>query len=168
MAAVTLQMIPSFYTIYSKNSLFISANTYEKYFVSKEYCIAGHVDKMCFLPNCRYHIILIGNIKELLQKLDASATTNRWTACIHFSSTASVAKLFSSADNSLLICRGRFFSTSKTEVWTECPASRRRDFWEKFQKTLSSFQKTNSTQTIRSVFADRIEQVKGLNLNQNW
>ena len=52
MAAVTLQMIPSFYTNFSKNSLFTSANTYEKFFVSKKYCIARHDDKMCFLPNC--------------------------------------------------------------------------------------------------------------------
>ena len=71
MAAVMLQVIPSFNINYPKKSLFISANTYEKFIVSKEYCIARHDDKMCFLPNCRYHIILIGNIKELLQKLDA-------------------------------------------------------------------------------------------------
>ena len=32
MAAVMLQVIPSFYTNYSKNSLFISAHTYEKFF----------------------------------------------------------------------------------------------------------------------------------------
>ena len=83
MAAVMLQMIPSFYTNYSKNSLFISANTYEKYFVSKEYCIAGHVDKMCFLPNCRYHIILIGNIKELLQKLDAFCFNYQQVDCLY-------------------------------------------------------------------------------------
>ena len=66
MAAVMLQVIPSFYTENSKNSLFISANTFEKYFVSKKYCIAHHDDKMCFLPNCRYHIILIGNKQEVL------------------------------------------------------------------------------------------------------
>ena len=70
MAVVMLQVIPSFYTNYSKNSLFDSADTYEK-FVSKEYCIALHDDKMCFLPNCRYHIFVLGNIKELLKKLDA-------------------------------------------------------------------------------------------------
>ena len=46
MAAVMLQVIPSFYKIYSKNSLFISANTYEKYIVCKEYCIAHHDDKV--------------------------------------------------------------------------------------------------------------------------
>ena len=71
MAAVMLQVIPRFYTNYSKNSLFISANTYQKSIVSKEYCIVRHDDKMFFLPNCRYHINLIGNIKMLLQKPDA-------------------------------------------------------------------------------------------------
>ena len=59
------------YTKFSNNSLFISANTYENYIVSKEYCIGCHDDKMCFLPNCRYHIILIDTIEDLLQKLDA-------------------------------------------------------------------------------------------------
>ena len=60
-----------FYANYSKNSLLISANTYEKNIVCKEYCIVCNDDKMCFLPIFRFHIILIGNIKELLQKMDA-------------------------------------------------------------------------------------------------
>ena len=72
MAAVMLPAFPSFYTKnIHKNNLLISANTYENYIVSREYCIARHDDKMCFLPTCRYQIILIGNIGELLQKLDA-------------------------------------------------------------------------------------------------
>ena len=62
MAAVMLQVVPSFYTKYSKNSLLISAITYEIYIVSKDYCIARHGDKLCFLLNRRYHISLIGNI----------------------------------------------------------------------------------------------------------
>ena len=37
MAAVVLQGIPGFYTKYSKIFVFFSANTYEKYIVSKEY-----------------------------------------------------------------------------------------------------------------------------------
>ena len=82
MAAVMLQMIPSFYTIYSKNSFFISANTYEKIILSKEYCIARHDDKMCFLPNRRYHIILIGNIKEMVQKLDAFCFNYQHVDCL--------------------------------------------------------------------------------------
>ena len=90
------------------------------------------------------------------------STTNTWTACIHFSSTASVAKLSSRVDNSLIICRGQFISTSKTEEWTECPASRKKRFLRKKYKKhlLSSYQKTKSRQTSGSVFTDRIEKVK--------
>ena len=83
MAAVMLQVIPSFYTNCSKNSLFISANTYENFIVVKEYCIAHHDDKMCFLPKCRYHIILIGYIKELLQKLDAFCSNYEHRDCLY-------------------------------------------------------------------------------------
>ena len=50
---------------------FFSTNTYEKYNVSKEYCIARHDDKMCFSTNCRYNIRLKRDLKELLQKSDA-------------------------------------------------------------------------------------------------
>ena len=67
-----LQVIPSFFTDYSKKDLFISAITYEKYIVSKEYCIACRDNKICFLPKYRHHIIiLIGGIKKLLKNLDA-------------------------------------------------------------------------------------------------
>ena len=82
MAAVLLQVIPRVYTNSSKKNLFISANTYEKYIVSKEYCIACHGDKMCFLPTRRYHIILTGNIKELLPKLDTLCFTYQHVDCL--------------------------------------------------------------------------------------
>ena len=83
MAAVMLQVISSFYTSYSKNRLFVSANTYEKYIVCKEYCVARHDDKMCFLPNCRYHIFLIGNIKDLLQKLGSFHFNYQHVDCLY-------------------------------------------------------------------------------------
>ena len=83
MAAVMLQVIPSFYRNYSRTSLFISAQTYEKYIVTKEYCIARHDDKKCFLPKCRYHIMLIGNIRELLQKLDAFCFNYQHVDCLY-------------------------------------------------------------------------------------
>ena len=51
-----------------KQSLF-STNTDAKCPASKKNCIARHDDKMCFLPNCRKHSILIGDIKELLRCL---------------------------------------------------------------------------------------------------
>ncbi len=116
----------SFYTTYSKNSLFISANTYEKFIVSKEYCIARHDDTMCFLPNCRYHIILIGNIKYLQQKMDAFCCNYQHVDCLY--------TLFKYRSNGKIVIKsGQLFDNLqkavhfKTEEWTECPASRRRD-----------------------------------------
>ena len=78
-----LQVTPSFYKIYSKNSLFISANTYEKNIVSNECCIACHDEKMCLLPNCRYETILIGNSKELLDKSDALCFNCQHVDCLY-------------------------------------------------------------------------------------
>ena len=80
---MTQQSDGSFYAKYSKNRLFISATPYEKSFVSKEYCIARHNDKMCFLPNCSYHIMLIGHIKQLLQKLDAFCFHYQHLHCLY-------------------------------------------------------------------------------------
>ena len=128
MAAVMLQVIPSFYTNFSKNSLFIYANTYEKYIVSKQYCIARHDDKMCFLPNCRYHIILIGNIKQLLQKLDAFCFNYQHVNCLY--------TLFKYRFNGKIVIKsGQLFDRLQRAVhfnqqnkeWKECPASRKRD-----------------------------------------
>ena len=78
-----LQVIPSFYTKHSKNSFFVSTNTYEKHIVSTEYCIARHDDKIRILTNCRYHIIPIGKTKELLQKLDAICFNDHYVDCLY-------------------------------------------------------------------------------------
>ena len=56
-----------FSAIYSRNRLKISANTFERYILSKDYCIAHYDENMWFLPNCTFHV-LIGDIKEVLQK----------------------------------------------------------------------------------------------------
>ena len=75
MAAITLQTISSFYAKISEKSLFISANTYEKSIVCKDYCIAHHDDKTCSLTTCKYRIIPFGEIEELLHKLDTFCFT---------------------------------------------------------------------------------------------
>ena len=72
MAAIMLQTIPSFYAKISEESLFISATTFENYIVCKDDCIAHHNEKTCFLPTCKYHIVLLRNVQELLKKLDTS------------------------------------------------------------------------------------------------
>ena len=95
------------------------------------------------------------------------STTNTWTVCIHFSSTAWVAKILSRVEKSLIIWGGgQFISTSKTKDRTKqtnrMPSiAKKRLLRREYKKyLLSSSQKTKSTQTSGSVFADRIEQGK--------
>ena len=78
-----LHVIPSYHSKYSKHSHFIPANTKEIYLVSKKYCIAHDDDKMCFLLNWRYHIILLGDIKDLLQKLCAFCFNYQLVDCLY-------------------------------------------------------------------------------------
>ena len=158
-----LQVIPSFNSTHSKNSLFISPNSYEKYVVKKEYCFARHDDKMCLLPNCRYHIILISNIKELLQKLDAFCFNYQHVDCLY-----TLFKYLYSGQ--IVVKKGQFLENLQRTVHfnqQNCGVDRmpsiaeKRLLRKKYQKQLfSSFHKTKSTQTSRSVFADRIEEVK--------
>ena len=163
MAAVMLQVTPRFYTNYSKDSLFISAPTNEIYIVSKEYCIAHHDDKMCLLPNCRYHIILIGNIKDLLQKLDAFCFIYQHVDCL-----CTLFKYRFSGKN--VVKRGQLFDKLQRTVHfnqenrgvDRMPSiAKRRLLRKKYKKHLFiSFLNSKSTQTSGSVFADRIEHVK--------
>ena len=83
MAAIMLQTIPSFYPKISEESLFSSATTYEKYIVCKDYCIAHHNEKTCFLAACKYHIVLLANAQELLKKMDTFCFTDQHVDCLH-------------------------------------------------------------------------------------
>ena len=158
-----LQMIPSFCTNYSKKSPFISANSYKNYIVCKEYRNARHDDKMCFLPDCRYQFFLIGNIKELLQKLHAF--------CFNYQSVDCLYTLFKNrfSDKIVLKCGQIFdnlqravnFNQQRRGVDRMPSIANKRLLRKKYKKhLLSSFQKSKSTRTIGSVFSDRIEQVK--------
>ena len=163
MAAVMLQVIPSFYTNYSKDSLFISANTYEKFIVSKEYCIARHDDKMCFLPNSRYHIILKGNILELLLKLVAFCFNYQHVDCLYtFFKYRFIGKIVIKSGQAFdILHKAVHFNQQNTGVERKPSIAKKRLLRKKYKKNLlSSMQKTKSTQTSGSVFADRIEQVK--------
>ena len=82
MAAILLQSIPSFYAKISEKGLFISATTNEKYIVCKDYCIAHHNENTCFLPACKYHIVLLGNAQELLKTLDSFCFTYQHVDCL--------------------------------------------------------------------------------------
>ena len=82
-AAIMLQTIPSFYAKISEKSLFISATTYEKYIVCKDYCISYHDNKTCSLSVCIYHNILLGEIEDLLHKLDTFCFTYQHVDCVY-------------------------------------------------------------------------------------
>ena len=83
MAVVLLQVIPSFFINYPKNTILYSEKANEKYIVSKEYCSDHHNDKMCFLPNCRCQNTLIGDNKDLLQKMDGLCINYQHMNCLY-------------------------------------------------------------------------------------
>ena len=127
MAAIMLQTIPSFYAKISEKNLFISAKTYEKFIVCKDYCIDHHDDKTCPLPACKNHIILLGEIEELLHKLDTFCFTYQHVDCLYpCSSTYSAEKLLQRVETSLTMCREQSPLTKETEEWTKCRVLQKR------------------------------------------
>ena len=163
MAAIMLQTIPSFYVKISEKSLFFSATTYEKNIVCKDYCIAHHNKKTCFLPACKYHILLFGNVQELLKRLDTLCFTYQHVDCLYtlfkyrFSGKV-IAKSGQVFDN---VQRAVDFNQRNKGVDRMPSIAKKRLLRKKYKKLLfSSFQKTKSTQTGGSVFAERIEKVK--------
>ena len=158
-----LQTISSFYAKISEKCLFISATTFEKYIVCKDYCIAHHDNKTCFLPACKYHIILLGNVEELLKKLDTFCFTYQHVDCLY--------TVFKYRFSGKVIAKsGQVFDKVQRAVdWNHrnkgvdrMPSiAKKRLLRKKYKKHLfSSFQKTKTTQTSGSVFAERIEKVK--------
>ena len=118
---------------------------------------------MSFLPNCRYHIILIGNIKELLQKLDAF--------CFNYQYVDSLYTLFRYRFSGKLVVKsGQLFDNLLKAVQfndhnrgvDRMPSIDKKRLLRKNYKKhiLSSLQKTKSKQISGPIFADRIEQVK--------
>ena len=127
MAAIMLQSIPSFYRKISEKSLFISANSYEKFIVCKEYCIAHHNENTCFLPSCKYHVILLGNVEELLKKLDTFCFTYQHVDCLYtlFKYRFSE-KLLQRVVKCLITCNKQLTLIKETREWTECQALQKR------------------------------------------
>ena len=163
MAAIMLQSIPSFYAKLSEKRLIISATTYEKYIVCKDYCIAHHNERRIFLPACNNHIVLLGNVQELLKNLDSFCFTYQHVDCLYtlfkyrFSGKV-IAKSGQVFDN---VEQAVDFNHRNKEVDRMPRIAKKRLLRKKYKKHLfSSFRKTKATQTNGSVFAERIEKVK--------
>ena len=158
-----LQSISSFYAKISEKGLFISATTYGKNIVCKDYCIAHHNEKTCFLPACKYYIVLLGNVQELLKKMDTFCFTYQQVDCLYtlfkyqFSGKV-IAKSGQVFDN---VQQAVDFNHRNKGVDRMPSIAKKRLLRKKYKKHLfSSFQKRKTTQTSGSVFADRIEKVK--------
>ena len=122
---------------------------------------------MCFLPNCRYIIILIGNIKGLLPKLDAFCFNYQHVDCLytHFEYHFSDKSVIKSEQFFDKLQRTNHFNQQNRGMDGMSSIATKRLLRKKYNKRLlSSFQKTEPTQTIGSVFADRIEQAKNTKL----
>ena len=165
MAAVMMQVVPSFCSVYSTKSVHICANTCEKYLVSKDYCVAQYEESMCTVPNCKYHILLIAemNKNDLMQKLDTFCFTYQLVDCFYTLLKSRfdgqiVTKIGQVFDN---IERAVRFNQRHKAVERMPSIAKKRLLRNKYKRhLLSSLQKTISTQTNGSVFADSIEQVK--------
>ena len=118
---------------------------------------------MCFLLNCRYHIILIGNIEDLLQKLDAFCFNYQHVDCLYtlFKYRFSGKIVIKTGQLFIKLQRAVHFNQQNRGVDRMPSIAKKRLLRKKCKKhLLRSFQTTSSTQTSISVFADRIEQVK--------
>ena len=149
-----------------EKSLFISATTYEKHIVCKDYCIAHHNEKTCFLPACKYHIVLLGNIQKLLKTLDTFCFNYQHVDCLYtFFKYRFCGKVIAKSgqvfDN---VQRAVDFNHRNKGVDRMPSITKKRLLRKKFEKHLfSSFRKTKTTQTSRSLYAERIEKVKKTN-----
>ena len=169
MAALTLQLIPSFFTSYSKNSLFISANTYEKNNSSKVYCTARHDDKMRFLPNSSYHKIWIGNIKNLLQKLNAFCFNYQHVDCLY----ALFRNRFSAQ---IVIKSGQLFDNLHTAVnfnlqnrgVDRMPSIAKERLLRKKYSWWDPSRRPNRRKLVDQCLQTELNELKRLNLNYNW
>ena len=138
--------------------------------VCKDYCIAHHNEKTCFLPACKYHIVLLGNVQELVKKLDSFCFTYQRVDCLY--------TLFKNRFSGKVIAKtGQVFDNVQRTVdfnhrnkgVDRMPSIAKKSFLRrKYKKHLfSSFQKTKATQTSGKVFAERIEKVKKTKFNSN-
>ena len=115
-----------------------------------------------FLPTCKY-IILHGNVEELLKKLDTFCFTYQHVDCLYtlFKYRLSGKNVAKSGQVFDKVQRAVDFNQRNKGVDRMPSIAKKRPLRKNYKKPLfSSFQKTKTTQTSGSVFAERIEKVK--------
>ena len=166
-----LQSTPSFYTKISEKSLFISATTYQKYIVCKDYCIAHHNEKTCFLPACKYHIILLGNVQELLKKLDTLCFTYQHVDCLYtLFKYRFIGKVIEKSGQMFDNVQGAVdFNHRRKGVDRMQSIAKKRDSWGKSTKNISSapFKRQKQRRPVVQCLQKELKKSKRLNSNSN-
>ena len=121
MAPLCYNQSPAFTQQFQKKVPLFSATTNEKYIICKDYCIPHHNDKTCFLPSCKYHILLPGNVEEPLKKLDTICFTYQHVDCLYtlFKYRFS-GKFLQRADKCLITYNEPLTLIKETREWVEC------------------------------------------------
>ena len=111
----------------------------------------------------KYHNLLLGKVQELLKKLDTFCSTYQHVDSLdtlfkYRCSGKVIAKSGQVFDN---VQRAVDFNHRNKGVYRMPIIAKKRLMRKKYKKHLfSSFQKTKTTQTSRSVFAERLEKVE--------
>ena len=155
---------------FRKKSLY-SATTYEKDIVCKDYCIAHHNEKTCFLPACKYHIVLLGNVQELLKKLDSFCFTYQHVDCLYtlfkyrFSGKF-IAKSGQVFDN---VQRAVDFNHRNKGVDRMPSIAKKETLEEKVQGNICSapFKRQKQRRPVVQCLQKELKKLKKLNLNSN-
>ena len=166
--ASLLQTIPCFFpNCAAERPSF--ANTYKKLFVSRKDCIANHGNKTWFEPKCRYHPIVTGGIGKLLHDLDATCFIYQHVDCLYTlikyflcrSFSFEIRQLFHKVQTAVQYNQ-RLSGVDRMPTVAKKALDKKTEGWK-----LSSIQMTNSNKTNRSMFAEKSELAKWLNLIRN-
>ena len=131
--------------------------------MSKEDCISHFDGRIDFSTICRYHVLLLGNVEELLQKLDPICFTNQQVDCSF--------TLFKYEFNGNIVAQGgQVFENVRRSICLNQRNSggegipgiaKKRNLKKKYRKHFSSsFQNAKLKETGRSVFAEGTKQVE--------
>ena len=126
---------------------------------AKKNCLSRHDDNMCFLPNCRYHIILLlGSVDELLKMWELFCFSYQHVDCLY-------TLLKYRFSGKIVLKSWQIDNLQKADHfrWVDrMPSIAKKRLLRKFFKKhlISSFQKTKALQTCGSVSAERIGKLK--------
>ena len=161
-----LQKLPSFYTKFSEKSPFITANTYKKYIVCEDYCIAHHNDKTCFLPACKYHIILFGKFEELLKKLDIFCFTYQHVDCLYTLFKHRFSRKVNAKSGQMFDpCNEQLTLITETRKWRNCRALQRRGSCGNISKSIFSapFERQKQRTPVDQCLQKKLNKLRRLN-----